>query len=77
MIVVWLFLAMLWDCLQFVIVVFSYHAHFLFLHQSRLHSNNVLNLSVSNSNCYMIISGFKYPGHLEYIHSAFEKVYFL
>ena len=77
MIVVWLFLAMLWDCLQFVTVVFPYHAHFLSLYQSRLHSKNVLVLLVSNINCNMIISGTKYPGHLEHIHSAFEKVYFL
>ena len=71
------FLAVLWDCLQFVIVVFPYHAHFLFLFQSRLHSNNVLVLSASNINCYKIISSLKYPGHLEHIHSAFEKEYFL
>ena len=33
MIVVWLFLAVPWGCLQFVIVVFPDHAHFLFLSQ--------------------------------------------
>ena len=31
-IVVWLFLAMPWVCLQFVIVVFPDHTHFLFFY---------------------------------------------
>ena len=31
MIVVWLFLAVSWVCLQFVIVIFSDHTHLLFL----------------------------------------------
>ena len=31
MIVVWLFLAVSWGCLQFVIVVFPDHTHLLFL----------------------------------------------
>ena len=31
MIVVWLFLAVPWDCLQFVIVVFPDQTHLLFL----------------------------------------------
>ena len=30
-IVVWLFLAVLWVCLQFVIVIFPDHTHLLFL----------------------------------------------
>ena len=30
---VWLFLAVPWVCLQFVIVVFSDHTHLLFLHK--------------------------------------------
>ena len=30
-IVVWLFLAVLWVCLQFVVVVFPDHTHLLFL----------------------------------------------
>ena len=30
--VVWLFLAVPWGCLQFVIVVFPDHTHLLFLH---------------------------------------------
>ena len=32
-IVVWLFLAVPWICLQFVIVVFLDHTHLLFLHR--------------------------------------------
>ena len=31
--VVWLFLAVPWVCLQFVIVVFPDHTHLLFFHQ--------------------------------------------
>ena len=49
----------------------------VFVPVSFLHPNNVLAISVSNINCYMIISDTKYPGHLEHIHSAFEKVFFL
>ena len=30
MVVVWLFLAMPWDCLQFVIVVYPVHTHYLY-----------------------------------------------
>ena len=35
-IVVWLFLAVPWVCLQFVIVVFPDHTHLLFLHATKL-----------------------------------------
>ena len=33
--VVWLFLAVLWVCLQFVIVVIPDHSYLLFLHMQR------------------------------------------
>ena len=36
MIVVWLFIAVSWVCLQFVIVVFPDHTHLLFLNTSML-----------------------------------------
>ena len=35
-IVVWLFLAVPWVCLQFVIVIYSDHTHLLFLRLGRL-----------------------------------------
>ena len=35
-IVVWLFLAVPWGCLQFVIVVFPGHTHLLFLYSDKL-----------------------------------------
>ena len=38
----WLFLAMLWGCLRFMIVVFSDHTHLLFF---RLNDNPDINLS--------------------------------
>ena len=38
-IVVWLFLAVLWVCLQFVIVVFPDHTHLLFLNNQRLENS--------------------------------------
>ena len=37
-IVVWLFLAVSWVCLQFVIMVFPYHTHLLFLAYSKVPS---------------------------------------
>ena len=49
MIVVWLFLAVPWVCLQFVIVLFPDHTHLLFVCKYRLvaytiSSNILLNL---------------------------------
>ena len=38
-IVVWLFLAVPWVCLQFVIVVFPDHTHLLFLQELLRHSD--------------------------------------
>ena len=42
LVVVWLFLAVPWGCLRFVIVVFPYHTHLLFLsiliNEKRKHS---------------------------------------
>ena len=49
--VVWLFLAVLWVCLRFVIVVFPDHTHLLFLKDSDTESENlssVIRLSVSD-----------------------------
>ena len=41
MIVVWLFLAVTWVCLQFVIVVFPDHTHLLFLYNDCSHIEDV------------------------------------
>ena len=38
--VVWLFLAVPWVCLWFVIVVFPDHTHLLFIHANMLKSDN-------------------------------------
>ena len=40
----WLFLAVPWDCLLFVIVVFPDHSHLLFLKQSLKMSSQILSV---------------------------------
>ena len=42
MIAVWLFLAVPWVCLRFVIVVFPDHTHLLFLQQKRKQTPSVM-----------------------------------
>ena len=39
LIVVWLFLAVTWVCLQFVIVVFPDHTHLIFLYGEKREKN--------------------------------------
>ena len=47
-VVVWLFLAVSWVCLQFVIVVFPDHSHLQFLFSSQITLREILH---SNSTC--------------------------
>ena len=46
MIAVWLFLAVSWVCLQFVIVVFSDHTHLLFLRNLELEANTLSDIDL-------------------------------
>ena len=49
--VVWLFLAVQWGCLRFVIVIFPDHTHLLFLCHTVLYQSSFINLSCVNQSC--------------------------
>ena len=51
-IVVWLFFAVPWVCLQFVIVVFLDHTHLLFLMNKKIHSVKQHNVYKINNYAY-------------------------